>query len=176
MDPRGNLYLIGMMGCGKSTVGRLLAPRLGMDFVDLDSELEAASGLSVAEIFRRAGAAEFREREARALWQHSARADQVIALGGGALMRRGSLERARSTGRLVWLQASSEELARRLGDAAERPLLAGLSALDRIERLRQLLAERAAAYGAAELAVETDGRAVSEVADDIARWWCGLGT
>jgi len=171
-----NLYLIGMMGSGKSTVGALLAPQLGLALVDLDAELAAASGMSVAEIFARFGEAEFRQRESSALWQLSARRGQVMALGGGALVRRRNLERAVATGRLVWLQATPEELARRIGGAGGRPLLAAQDQQGRVARLTELLAERAAGYRAADFAIATDGRSAAEIAEQIARWWAGVQT
>ena len=176
MASRSNLYLIGMMGSGKSTVGALLAPQLGLALVDLDAELAAASGMSVAEIFARFGEAEFRQRESSALWQLSALSDHLVALGGGALVRPRNLKRAQATGRLVWLQATPEELARRIGGAGGRPLLAAQDRQGRVARLTELLAERAAGYRAADFAIATDGRSAAEIAEQIARWWAGVQT
>lgn len=160
------ILLTGMMGSGKSEVGRALAERLGWSFIDTDAEIEQRRGLSVAEIFRENGEAGFRELERAEI---AALPDQrvVVALGGGALAQAENRLLLQQRGALVWLDAEPETLAGRVGESDERPLLAGLSGADRTERLRALRAERAADYGKAEIRVETDGRSPGEVCDAV---------
>jgi len=157
-----------MMGVGKSSVGAALAARLGLAFVDLDREIEAAAGRSVAGIFEAEGEAGFRRRERRALEEVAGR-PAVVALGGGAMAQPGVPERLAEAGTVVWLRARPETLAARLGDASARPLLAGLAPEVREARLGALLAEREPAYGRAALAVDTDGRDVEATVDAVAR-------
>jgi shikimate kinase len=162
------ILLAGMMGSGKTSVGRALARRLGCEFIDTDARIEAASGLSIPALFAREGEAGFRKREREVLAALPERAC-VVALGGGALVAASNREVLRGKGRLVWLDAGPEELARRVGDDPGRPLLAGLSGEARVERLRQLRQERLEAYASAELRVETGGRSIEEVCDALLR-------
>jgi shikimate kinase len=148
-------WLVGMMGAGKSAVGRALAARRGCAFVDTDERVEREAGATVAEIFAREGEAGFRRRE-RAAIEAVAGRDAVVALGGGAIAQPGVAARLRESGTVVYLRARPETLLARLGDACERPLLAGLDARGRRGRLAQLLAEREACYGRAHATVDTD--------------------
>lgn len=167
MAKRGRVILLtGMMGSGKSAVGRELAERLGVRFVDTDAEIERRRGAAVAEIFRREGEAAFRALERAELAAlPSARA--VVALGGGALVAAEHRALLPERSILVWLDAEPETLAARLGEADDRPLLAGLSASERTERLRELRAERADGYAEARLRVATDGRSPGQVCDAL---------
>jgi shikimate kinase len=157
-----------MMGAGKSRVGRALASLLGFDFVDTDALVEQAAGMKVAEIFAREGEAGFRQRE-RAALEGLPERRCVAALGGGAVVAPGNRALLRTKGRLVWLDARPETLAERVGDAEERPLLAGLDRAARVAKLAALAAERAPAYGEAELRVATDGRTVESICAELVR-------
>ena len=167
MAARGPVWLVGMMGAGKSTVGPALAQRLGRRFVDSDAEIERECRAPVAEIFARDGEAAFRARE-RALVARLCAEPVVAALGGGAVAQPGVAETAARAGTLVWLRARPETLLARLGDAAARPLLAGLAGPARLARLRELCAAREAAYARAELVVDTDGLACDEIVELVA--------
>ena len=156
------VLLTGPMGAGKSRVGRALAKSLGWTFVDTDAEVERAARMKIAEIFAREGETGFRERERAVLEALPAR-QCVVALGGGAVVAAGNRRVLGEKGRLVWLDARPETLVERIGEAAERPLLAGLGRGARIAKLAALRDARAAAYGTAELRVETDVRSVEEV-------------
>ncbi len=156
------------MGAGKSAVGPRLAARLDCPFLDADAELESEAGCDVAAIFAREGEAGFRRRERAWIERHAGR-DAVIALGGGAPAQPGVLERLLASGTLVWLRAKPETLAARVGEASERPLLAGLDAGERLGRLAVLLAEREPCYARAQLRVETDAEAPETIAARIAR-------
>jgi shikimate kinase len=168
MARAGTVWLVGMMGAGKSSVGPALAARLGRRFVDIDAEIERERGLAVSEIFAREGEAAFRALERAAVLRWLG-APAVVALGGGAIARPDLRAAVLGAGTLVWLRARPETLLARLGDADSRPLLAGLSAAARLARLRELLAEREPAYATAALAVDTDDAAVDDVVERIAR-------
>jgi shikimate kinase len=161
------IWLVGMMGAGKSAVGARLAERLALPFHDTDAEIEREAGASVAELFAREGEAGFRAREQKAIGGLLGR-DAVVALGGGALTVGGTLERLEAHGRLVYLRARPETLAARVGGAGERPLLRGLDAEGRRAKLGELLARREADYARADLVVDVDGADVEWVVSRIA--------
>lgn len=162
------LWLIGMMGAGKTTVGRLVAGLLGVPFVDLDDAIEATSGMSVPEIFAQEGEEGFRAREVAAVRAVGGTAS-VVATGGGVVVSPQSIDEMRESGTVVWLEASIPELTQRSGTGPDRPLLVGP---DVESRLRQLLAARSDAYEAAAHArVATDGRTPESVAEEVATLW-----
>lgn len=162
------LFLVGFMGAGKTTVGRLVAQRLGRPFVDLDDEIEAGTGRSVAEIFAGGGEAAFREAERDALAAVSALRDVVCACGGGVVTDPGCRALLESSGDVVYLVVSVEEALARCGsDATVRPLLRGGG----LESAAELLSARTRLYeAAADLTVGTTGRAPEQVADAIVDW------
>ncbi|WP_419858046.1 shikimate kinase [Candidatus Palauibacter irciniicola] len=159
------IWLVGLSGSGKSTIGPILARRLGYRFVDLDREIEARAGESISRMFRRRGEGEFRRLEADESARMARKKNVVVATGGGWMARR-DIDRA-SGGRVrVWLRVRPETAIHRLSreGAEARPLLAGS---DPEAALATLLAAREAAYAEAEVVLETDGRepeAVVEVA------------
>jgi shikimate kinase len=163
-----SVLLTGMMGAGKSRVGRALASVLGFAFADTDLLVEEAAGMKVAEIFAREGEAGFRARERAALAALPERRC-VVALGGGAVVAAENRAILAKKGRLVWLDARPETLAARIGDARERPLLAGLDRDGRIARLTALAAEREPAYRQAELRIATDGKSVEDICAELVR-------
>jgi shikimate kinase len=163
--PEAVVVLVGLMGSGKSTVGRLVAERWGCPFVDLDREIERLSGLSIAEIFRTEGEAGFRRREAAATLGLLPNPPLVIAVGGG-WMACPELRGAWPGAVRVWLRVPPAEAARRLAGAdSDRPLLAEGAAE---ERLASLLAARLPAYGLADYTVDASDRTPEEVARVVA--------
>ncbi len=166
-----SILLTGMMGTGKTSVGRLLGRRLGWRFIDTDERVEAHAAVPVRTIFERDGEARFRELE-RAVLEELPTRRAVIALGGGAVVAAENRTLLRDKGTLVWLDADPEVLAARLPADDERPLLAGLEGAARVERLRQLRNERLAAYRSAELRVATDDRTPEAVCAAVL---CALG-
>jgi shikimate kinase len=165
------VFLVGYMGAGKSTVGRVLARRLNWAFEDLDDRIELLEARTVAEIFRHSGEAGFRRAERTALQQalQEARGGtaKVIALGGGAFVQPGNAARLKAAGvPTVFLDAPVEELWQRCQKQAreldaERPLLATR------ERFDQLYRSRLRSYLKAALRVNTSGQSVQEVAEEI---------
>lgn len=137
---KGNLYLIGMPGSGKSRVGREVAERLSAPFVDLDRVVEEEAGRSIAEIFAEQGEAVFRELEKTALSKASSRARAVIACGGGTVLDPENRSVMKATGRVVWLNVPMEKLSRRVTPGGKRPLVKDDGDLER------LMAEREPIY------------------------------
>lgn len=171
------VYLTGFMASGKSTVGPLLADRLGYRFVDLDWLIEAQTGRTVVDLFA-AGEAAFRAAEAEALQETTRGYGVVVSTGGGALVNAANLRTAREAGAVVWLRASPDVTMGRLGRARGRPLLADTLARPlRGEalagRVRDLLAAREPYYAQADFVVNADGvpEAVAvEVVERLRNW------
>jgi shikimate kinase len=150
---RRSIVLVGMMGVGKSSVGRRLAARLGIPFADADTEIEKAAGMSIADIFARHGEADFRSGEARVIARLLESGPQVLATGGGAFMNVKTRDAIRAKGVSIWLKAEFEVLLRRISKRRnERPLL---QTDDPAETLRTLLAEREPIYAQADLTVHS---------------------
>jgi len=160
--PARCIFLVGPMGVGKSTIGPLLAKRLGWSFLDSDHEIEARAGQTIPEIFAEQGEASFREIEAETIASISS-AETVIALGGGALTHPGATERLQERGMIVYLHASADVLVGRIGNPASRPLLADLDPEGRREKLRALLEERRPLYERASIQVDASGSAEETV-------------
>ena len=150
------IFLVGMMGAGKSTVGPPLAERLERKFLDTDREVERRAGRTIAAIFAADGEAHFRTLEREAIASAS-KAAAVVALGGGAIAQPGALERLRASGTLVYLDAPVELLLARIGDTASRPLFAGVQASGRATKIRELLSVRQAHYARAHHRVDATG-------------------
>ncbi len=162
----GPIWLVGMMGAGKSSVGRVLAARLSRAFVDTDVEVERVAGCSVAEIFASEGEPAFRQRE-RAAVAACAASEAVVALGGGAVAEPEIAQIVGAAGTSVYLRARPETLLDRVGDAEARPLLAGLDGAGRLARVSELLSAREPAYCGARERVDTDDRSVDVVAAEV---------
>lgn len=159
-----HLVLIGLPGAGKSTVGRLLADRLGTHCTDIDPMIERATGMTIAELFAEEGEPAFRDRERRAVLQALGLPAHVIAPGGGWAAEPGNLEAVRGLVYTVWLDADPHEAAKRLAGDRTRPLLDGD---DPAGRLAALAAARRRFYEQASARVETTGRSAAQVADQL---------
>lgn len=145
------IVLVGMMGSGKSSVGRRLAGRLGMPFVDADTEIETAAGMTIPEIFDQRGEAEFRDGERRVIGRILAtRAPLVLATGGGAFMNPETRRKVKELGISIWLKAEPEVLLRRVRKRSNRPLL---QTTDPEATLRRMLGEREPVYALADLTI-----------------------
>jgi shikimate kinase len=160
-----HLVLVGMPGSGKSSVGRRVARRTERALVDVDSEIERVAGRPIPEIFASDGEVGFRDLESAVLASVLDRDEPlVIATGGGAVLREANRAAMRSRAVVVWLRATAETLAERVGDGRTRPLLAD----DPIGNLRRLLAERSDAYeAAAHTVVDVDRTPFDKVTDRV---------
>ena len=158
-----NVVLVGFMGSGKSTVGRMLAERTNRSFVDLDDDIAADAGRSISEIFADEGEAGFRQREAHSLRRALNQRDIIVAAGGGAPLPDENWRQMRDGNCVVSLMAEPAELARRLNGSSGRPLLQP----DVPSAIASLLPHRVDRYGAADLVIGTDGRKPVDVAHDI---------
>ncbi len=162
---RHSIFLVGFMGAGKSTVGRVLAARLGWTFYDLDTIIEAREQKTVANIFAQSGEERFRELERAALagLLTDLREHAVVALGGGAFAQPENRKILEMHGaRTVFLNAPIEELRRRCCETGSQRPLAGDT-----DRFTRLFEDRREAYGLADFRVETGGKTVEEVASEI---------
>jgi shikimate kinase len=159
-----SIVLVGLMGAGKSTVGRRLAKRIGLPFADADEEIEAAAGLTVAEIFERHGEAHFRDGERRVLARLIAGPPSVIATGGGAFMDDGTRALILARCIAIWLDAEVETLAGRVGRRGRRPLLEGKDPLILLQGLAEI---RNPVYAEAHLAIRGGALPHEQMVDRI---------
>jgi shikimate kinase len=157
-----NIYLIGMMGSGKSTVGKPLSEKMHKPFIDLDSEIEKGTGKNISEIFDIDGEEQFRKIETKQLKQYS---ESIVACGGGIVLKDENREFINENGVTILLTASMEELSHRLSDSGNRPLLADDNTE---EALTKLWLERQLNYlNTADFTIETDGKNPEQLTEEI---------
>ena len=159
-----NLALVGFMGCGKSTVGRMLAQDLGFRFVDTDSLVEERAGLPVSEIFSSEGEKVFRELEEGVISDLAGEQALVIATGGGAILNPNNFESLKTHALLVCLWAKAESIHERTKHQKHRPLLQGE---DPLNTIREMLVEREPFYKKADVIVNTELRPQREVVAQV---------
>lgn len=164
------LFLVGYMGCGKSTLGRKLARRLGGELADTDALVEAREGASVADVFRYEGEARFREVERAVLDGVIARGEAAVVSTGGGLPTWGdNMERMNAAGCTVYLRRTARQIASRLSPYGrrKRPRLRDLSDDELVDFMERDMAAREPFYARATLVVECDGRSDDEIMDEI---------
>ena len=159
-----NIILTGFMGTGKSSVGKMLAQKTGYVYCDLDAIIVGQVGMSINEIFAKHGETYFRELEANAVKQVSFADKQVVATGGGAVIREDNRMLLRKSGIIVNLEASVEEIYNRLSNDSGRPLLNDRKSS---EKLAELLEQREQYYADADIRIDTTGKKVEDVVDEI---------
>jgi shikimate kinase len=173
---RRSVVLVGMMGAGKSTIGRRLSARLRLPFFDADVEIEAAAGMSIADIFETHGEPHFRDGEARVIARLLDNGPGVLATGGGAFMREETRNRVRDQAVSIWLKADAETIMRRVKRRADRPLLRTADPAATVERL---IEEREPVYQRADLTIWSRDvpheKIVEECVDALHAWLCGDG-
>lgn len=170
---RSNVFLVGLMGAGKTSVGKLLARRLGKTFVDCDHEIERATGVRIPIIFEIEGEAGFRARERRMLAELAQGSDLVLATGGGAVLAAENRAALAANGTVVYLRASPHDLWHRTRHDRNRPLLQTANPL---EKLTELFAARDPLYReVAELIVDTGHQSVSALAHRLEQRLSQLG-
>ena len=176
MNPAPNLVLVGPMGAGKTSIGRRLAERFGLQFVDADHHIEHRTGATITAIFEHVGESGFRERERCALSELLAGEGQLVATGGGAVLDAENRRRMRERGFVVYLSAGLEAQMKRLARDRSRPLL---QRADREQVLRDLAQAREPLYReVADLTMDTDGLTAVDAASRLAlqlasRWKTG---
>lgn len=166
------LVLVGMMGSGKSSVGRRLALALGVPSVDLDREIERNAKLRVADIFARYGESHFRKLEEQEMLRCSQSGEPVVlSLGGGSVLSERGMQALKSRGKVVYLRTSVPQLVERLrASRTRRPLI--MSTEDPGSKLEEILEKRKSLYERyADLIVDTDGKTPLESAEEILAWW-----
>lgn len=159
-----NIFLVGFMGAGKTTVGRVLADRLGYRYCDADKTVETQSGKTITDIFSEHGEEHFRDLESRTLEALSHKEKQVIATGGGVVMRDTNRETMKRGGVTVYLRAPADVIWQRVRHSSARPLL---QVDDPLGTIRELLEKRAPYYEKADIIVDTENLSVEDVADQI---------
>lgn len=158
MSKRDNIFLVGLMGAGKTTVGKLLAKQLGKSFVDADHEIEARTGVRIPVIFEIEGEAGFRKREETVIAELAMRSNIVLGTGGGAVLSPRTRELLRTQGTVVYLRGTPEQLYERTRHDKNRPLL---QTEDPLAKLRALFVERDPLYREiADLVVDTGRQSV----------------
>jgi len=163
-----NLYLVGFMGTGKSTVGRAVAPRIGFRWIDSDHEIERVQGRTVPEIFQQAGEAAFRAMEREFIERGHPATRTIVSCGGGLVAQPGMLGELLGRGVVVCLHASLETVLERTSQRQNRPLL---EVEDPFARIRELYAAREPVYRRAGSLVLTDGRSLPDIVAHVTRVW-----
>ncbi len=153
-----SIVLVGMMGAGKSSIGRRLAARLGIPFVDADAEIESAAGMTIPEIFEKHGEPYFRAGEARVIARLLDNGPQVLATGGGAIMDPNTRELIRGKGISVWLKADIDVLMKRTKRRNDRPLA---------EKIKDLLPLREPVYAQSDIIVQSRDEPHDTIVDEI---------
>ena len=165
------LFLIGFMGCGKSSIGRKLARRLRYGFVDMDADIEQQAGMTVSEVFAQYGEARFRELEREALARYAGLSGTVVATGGGAPCGEGNMEAMNRCGVTVYFKMTPEKLAERLYHGRDkRPLLQGKDDEQLLAYIRERLPVREKFYGQARLVIDCDGVSDDYIAEHVVRY------
>lgn len=159
-----NIVITGFMGTGKTTVGRRVAELLKLPFFDVDDSIKRQTGHTIADLFRLKGESAFRALESATVQELSMQDKAVIATGGGSLMNPQNREFLEKRGILVCLTARSGTLLERLKDDLTRPLLAGETMPERVDRLMQ---ERQAVYAMCPIQIATDGKTINQVAEEV---------
>ncbi len=164
--PDANLYLVGFMGTGKTTVGRMVAQRLGFALLDSDQEIERQQGRAIARIFAEDGEPAFRTMEREFILQGHPASRTVVACGGGLVVQPGMLELLKQKGVVVCLHASIETILKRTAGHPHRPLL---NVEDPEARLRELYAKREPVYRRSGTLILTDARPLGDIVNHVLR-------
>lgn len=166
---KDNVILTGFMGTGKTSLGKLLATKLGRPFVDIDKKIEDETQMSIPKIFEQYGEAHFRELEKAAVKELSQRRGLVIATGGGTIKDEENIRLLKNSGVMICLTTEPEEILNRTARRGERPVLDG-GGDERLATIKKLLAERKQYYDRADYQVDTTEWSPIQIVDDICRY------
>ena len=167
MSRSGNIYLLGFMGVGKSTIGTSVADKLNRQFFDIDDLIEKSVGKSITKIFEENGHDYFRQLESGVLKSAAQENNSVISCGGGIVMKDENMAVIRETGKSVFLSASLDTIRERLGDSTDRPLLNGLSADEAAKKMKEILALRLPKYRSADITLDTNNKTPEAIVDEL---------
>lgn len=160
-----NIFLIGFMGVGKSTIAKLLAKRLGANLIEMDETIEAESGMSINQIFEEYGESHFRDLETALVKRVSQEGGAVVSCGGGAVLRLENVELMKKSGKIIFLSATPETIYDRVKNSTNRPLLNGNM---NVEYIRGLMERRREVYeNAADVVICTDGKWKAQIVEEI---------
>ena len=160
-----NIFLIGFMGAGKSTVAKELKEKLNMKLVEMDARIEHEQGMSISKIFEKSGESHFRDIESRLILTIGDEGDTIVSCGGGVVVRPENIDYMKKSGVVVFLSASPETVYERVKDSTNRPILNGHM---NVEYIAELMEKRRALYEkAADIRIETDGKNIGQICDEI---------
>ena len=167
----GNIYLIGFMGVGKSTIGRLLAEETKGQLVEMDETIEAEQGMTINEIFAQQGETHFRDLESELVERIAGQEEKIVSCGGGAVLRGENVANMKKSGTIVFLSAMPETIYERVRYSTNRPLLKGNM---NVEYIAGLMEKRRALYeSAADVIISTDEKTTEEIVRELLREWEG---
>ncbi len=167
MKETGNIFLIGFMGCGKSTVATNLNQMYGMHVVEMDQVIAEQQKMSIADIFEQYGEPYFRDLESDLLKKIGAGSNQVISCGGGVVLREQNVAEMKKNGQIVLLTAKPENILKRVSGNDDRPILKGRK---NVQSIAELMETRREKYeGAADVVVATDDKSITEISEEIIR-------
>ncbi len=157
-----NIFLVGFMGSGKSTVGKILSEKTGLAFVDIDEEIEKKEGKKIKEIFKEKGEKYFRELEKKEIETFLKKRGFVVSTGGGLGANPGNMKRMKESGIVVWLDVSLDEVLRRCKNDTDRPLLK-----QPFEDLKKLYENRKKIYSLADIHIKAENKKPEDIAEEI---------
>ena len=165
METNKNLFFIGFMGCGKSTMGRLLSEKKGMELIEMDETIEAEAGMSINEIFEKYGEEHFRDLESQLIARIGEKGGAVVSCGGGAILRPQNVEEMKKNGKVIYFSATPETIYKRVRNSTNRPLLNGNM---NVEYISSLMEKRLPRYlAAADITIVVDGKEKKEILDEL---------
>ena len=160
-----NIFLIGFMGVGKSTIGKVLAETLQTELMEMDETIEKEQEISINEIFAQYGETHFRNLESELVMRIGKGQNTVVSCGGGAVLRAENVENMKKSGKIIFLTATPETIYERVSDSTNRPLLNGNM---NVEYIAQLMEKRRTIYQeAADIIIETDAKSIEDIVNEI---------
>lgn len=165
MEINKNIFLIGFMGCGKSTMARLLSQKTGVELIEMDETIETEAGMTINEIFEKYGEHYFRDLESQLILRIAEKGGAVVSCGGGAILRQENVDNMKKNGQIIYLSATPETIYERVRHSTNRPLLNGNM---NVEHISALMEKRLSLYeNAADLTIVVDDKEKRDVLEEI---------